>query len=82
MIRSTLQPLLDVLESFLLSTTQGFTDYYRIYYCRMRDNSRLPTLVLKVLAASRVLANASFTSCWSVVDNTVRKKSNSLNSMG
>jgi len=50
MIRSILQPLLDVLESSLLSSTEGFADYFRIYYRTMRENPRFPTLVLKVLA--------------------------------
>jgi AcrR family transcriptional regulator len=50
MIRSTLQPLLDVLESSLLSSTDGFADYFRIYYRTMHENPRFPALVLKVLA--------------------------------
>lgn len=53
MIRSTLQPLLDVLESSLLSSTEGFTDYFRIYYHTMRDNPRFPALILKVLALNQ-----------------------------
>ncbi|MBU2572156.1 MAG: TetR/AcrR family transcriptional regulator [Gammaproteobacteria bacterium] len=53
MIRSTLQPLLDVLESSLLSTTEGFADYFRIYYRTMRENPRFPALVLKVLALNQ-----------------------------
>jgi len=50
MIRHTLQPLLDVLDSTLLSTTQGFADYFRLYYRTMSENPRFPALVLKVLA--------------------------------
>jgi AcrR family transcriptional regulator len=50
MIRQTLQPLLDVLDSTLLSTTQGFADYFRLYYHTMGENPRFPALVLKVLA--------------------------------
>ncbi|MCG7985321.1 MAG: TetR/AcrR family transcriptional regulator [Candidatus Thiodiazotropha lotti] len=53
MIRSTLQPLLDVLESSLLSSTEGFSDYFRIYYRTMRENPRFPALVLKVLALNQ-----------------------------
>jgi len=53
MINSTLQPLLDVLESSLLSSTEGFADYFRIYYRTMRDNPRFPALVLKVLALNQ-----------------------------
>lgn len=53
MIRSTLKPLLDVLESSLLSSTEGFSDYLRIYYRTMRENPRFPALVLKVLALNQ-----------------------------
>ncbi len=53
MIRSTLEPLLDVLESFLLSSTNGFADYFRIYYHTMQKNPRFPVLVLKVLALNQ-----------------------------
>jgi AcrR family transcriptional regulator len=53
MIRSTLQPLLDVLEGSLLSSTEGFADYFRIYYQTMRENPRFPALVLKVLALNQ-----------------------------
>lgn len=53
MIRNTLNPLLDVLESSLLSSTEGFADYFRIYYRTMRENPRFPTLVLKVLALNQ-----------------------------
>ncbi len=53
MIRSTLEPLLDVLESSLLSSTNGFADYFRIYYHTMQKNPRFPALVLKVLALNQ-----------------------------
>lgn len=53
MFRSTLQPLLDVLESSLLSSTEGFADYFRIYYQTMHENPRFPVLVLKVLALNQ-----------------------------
>lgn len=53
MIRATLQPLLDVLESSLLSSTGGFTDYFRIYYETMQANPRFPALILKVLALNQ-----------------------------
>jgi AcrR family transcriptional regulator len=53
MIRSTLQPLLDVLESTLLTSTKGFADYFRIYYHTMHENPRFPALVLKVLALNQ-----------------------------
>ncbi len=50
MIRQTLQPLLDVMDSELLDSTQGLTDYFRIYYQTMLENPRFPALELKVLA--------------------------------
>jgi AcrR family transcriptional regulator len=53
MIRHTLQPLIDVLDTELLSTTQGFTDYFRIYYNTMAKNPRFPALELKVLALNQ-----------------------------
>jgi AcrR family transcriptional regulator len=53
MIRATLQPLLDILETALLSSTEGFADYFRIYYHTMRENPRFPALVLKVLALNQ-----------------------------
>ncbi len=53
MIRSTLQPLLDILESTLLASTEGFADYFRIYYRTMYENPRFPALILKVLALNQ-----------------------------
>jgi AcrR family transcriptional regulator len=53
MIRTALQPLLDVLDSSLLSSTGGFEDYFRIYYQTMMQNPRFPQLVLKVLALNQ-----------------------------
>ncbi len=50
MIRHNLQPLIDVLESELLTSTGGFADYFRIYYQTMQSNPRFPALILKVLA--------------------------------
>ena len=53
MIRHTLQPLLDVLESSLLASTGGFAEYFRIYYRTMQANPRFPALILKVLALNQ-----------------------------
>jgi AcrR family transcriptional regulator len=53
MIRSTLQPLLDVLDSSLLTSTEGFADYFRIYYQTMQANPRFPALILKVIALNQ-----------------------------
>lgn len=53
MLRQTLQPLLDVLESSLLSSTGGFTDYFSIYYRTMQQNPRFPALIIKVLALNQ-----------------------------
>jgi len=53
MIRQTLQPLLDVLETSMLSSTGGFADYFSIYYRTMQQNPRFPSLILKVLALNQ-----------------------------
>ena len=53
MIRQSLQPLLDVLDSSLLSSAGGFGDYFRIYYRTMQENPRFPALILKVLALNQ-----------------------------
>ncbi len=53
MLRQTLQPLLDVLESSLLSSTGGFADYFSIYYRTMQQNPRFPALIIKVLALNQ-----------------------------
>lgn len=50
MIRDTLQPLLDVLDGDMLSTTAGFADYFRLYYQTMLAKPEFPKLILKVLA--------------------------------
>ena len=53
MIRQTLQPLLEVFDSTLLSSTKGFSDFFRIYYRTMLKNPRFPSLILKVLALNQ-----------------------------
>ncbi len=53
MIRQTLQPLLDVLDSSMLSSTGGFGEYFNIYYRTMQQNPRFPILILKVLALNQ-----------------------------
>jgi AcrR family transcriptional regulator len=53
MIRNTLQPLIDVLDSDLLSTAEGFTEYFSIYYRTMSENPQFPTLILKILALNQ-----------------------------
>lgn len=53
MIRQTLEPLLDLLETSLLSSEGGFAEYFRIYYRTMSDNPRFPALILKVLALNQ-----------------------------
>ncbi|NJA05186.1 TetR/AcrR family transcriptional regulator [Methylococcaceae bacterium WWC4] len=50
MIRETLKPLLDVLDSDTLSQAGGFADYLRLYYDTMRKHPEFPKLILKVLA--------------------------------
>lgn len=53
MIRETLKPLLDVLDSKLLKSTSGFRDYFRIYYTTMSEQPEFPKLILKVLALNQ-----------------------------
>ncbi|OHX36299.1 TetR family transcriptional regulator [Methylomonas sp. LWB] len=50
MIRETLKPLLDMLDSDMLSEAGGFADYLRLYYDTMRKHPEFPKLILKVLA--------------------------------
>lgn len=50
MIRETLKPLLDMLDSDTLSEACGFADYLRLYYDTMRKHPEFPKLILKVLA--------------------------------
>ena len=50
MIRDTLQPLLDVLDSDMLGTPEGFAEYFRLYYRTMLAAPEFPKLILKVLA--------------------------------
>lgn len=50
MIRDTLAPLLEVLDSELLSSAGGFADYLRLYYETMSRHPEFPGLILKVLA--------------------------------
>lgn len=50
MIRETLQPLLNVLDGPMLSSPEGFTDFFRLYYQTMHKNPAFPKLILKVLA--------------------------------
>ncbi|CAD6875670.1 TetR/AcrR family transcriptional regulator [Methylomonas fluvii] len=50
MIRETLKPLLDMLDSDTLSEAGGFAEYLRLYYDTMRKHPEFPKLILKVLA--------------------------------
>lgn len=50
MVRDTLQPLLDVLDGDMLTTPEGFADYFRLYYRTMLKTPEFPKLILKVLA--------------------------------
>ncbi len=50
MIRRTLAPLLEVLDSDMMASPDGFTGYFRIYYRVMQDVPDFPRLILKVLA--------------------------------
>ncbi len=50
MIRHTLKPLLDVLDSEMLDTPAGFAGYLSLYYRTMASMPEFPRLILKVLA--------------------------------
>lgn len=50
MIRHTLNPLLDVLDSPMLTSLDGFTAYLQLYYQTMLASPEFPVLILKVLA--------------------------------
>ncbi|PKD40622.1 TetR/AcrR family transcriptional regulator [Methylomonas sp. Kb3] len=50
MIRETLKPILDMLDSDTLSDVGGFTEYLRFYYDTMCKHPEFPKLILKVLA--------------------------------
>lgn len=50
MIKVTLAPLLDVLDSNLLSSNEGFTAFFKLYYDTMAAKPDFPKLILKVLA--------------------------------
>lgn len=53
MIRETLKPLLDVLDSSTLSSVAGFSDFLRLYYDTMSHKPEFPKLILKVLALNQ-----------------------------
>lgn len=53
MIRETLQPLLDVLDSPLLASAQGFSNYLLLYYRTMCEKPEFPRLIIKVLALNQ-----------------------------
>lgn len=53
MIRDTLKPILDILDSRMLSEVGGFAEYLRFYYDTMRKHPEFPKLMLKVLALNQ-----------------------------
>lgn len=50
MIRESLGPLLDVLDGQMLSSVDGFKDFFILYYKTMSSQPEFPKLILKVLA--------------------------------
>lgn len=50
MLREQLNPMLEVLDGPLLSGTEGFSAYFRLYYDTMLTRPEFPRLILKVLA--------------------------------
>lgn len=53
MIRETLKPILDMLDSRMMSDVSGFAEYLRLYYDTMRKHPEFPKLILKVLALNQ-----------------------------
>ncbi len=53
MIKQTLQPLIDILDTEMLKTEHGFNEYFKIYYNTMLKNPKFPALILKVLAMNQ-----------------------------
>lgn len=53
MIRDTLSPLLEVLDGRMLSSAEGFSDFFFLYYDTMRNRPEFPKLILKVLALNQ-----------------------------
>jgi hypothetical protein len=53
MIRDTLSPILDVLDSPALASISGLGDFLRIYYASMIERPEFPKLILKVLALNQ-----------------------------
>jgi AcrR family transcriptional regulator len=53
MIRSTMKPILDILDSNTMSHVGGFAEYLRFYYDTMRKHPEFPKLMLKVLALNQ-----------------------------
>jgi len=53
MIRETLNPMLEVLDSPMLSSVKGFAGFLRLYYDTMSAQPEFPKLILKVLALNQ-----------------------------
>jgi AcrR family transcriptional regulator len=53
MIRDTMRPLMDALDSGTLASTEGFAALFRLYYRIMGSRPEFPKLILKVLALNQ-----------------------------
>lgn len=53
MIRETLNPLLEVLDSPMLTSPQDFSDFLQLYYQAMQQKPEFPKLIIKVLALNQ-----------------------------
>ena len=53
MIRETLTPLLEVLDGEMLSSLEGFRDFFQLYYRTMSRHPEFPRLILKILALNQ-----------------------------
>lgn len=53
MIHDTLAPLLEVLDSQMLNSREGFAGFFNLYYKTMLKHPDFPKLILKVLALNQ-----------------------------
>ncbi|MFZ2448970.1 MAG: TetR/AcrR family transcriptional regulator [Methylovulum miyakonense] len=53
MIRDMMNPLLNVLDGPLLTSANGFKDYFLLYYETMSKRPEFPKLILKILALNQ-----------------------------
>ncbi len=53
MIRRTLLPMINSIDSISMSSSEGIADFFKTYYRTMTSNPQFPALILKVLALNQ-----------------------------